>query len=108
MLLETKLDDNIRRAVDLCKKICEDPTNLSSVETIIDEKRRIDLITESIRLNQIRNRADRAEAEVKFFEKIKNTFGMYIGSQLFKKLDLQLEIPLEVYTIVGRLLIDKY
>lgn len=108
MLLETKIDENIRRAIDLCKSICEDPSKLSSVETILGETRRIDLITEAIRLSGIQNRERKARAEVEFFEKIKNTFGTYIGHELFKKLDLKIDVPIEVYTRLGRLFIENY
>ena len=108
MLLETKVDENVRMAIDLCKKICEDPSRLSGVETIIDDRRRIDLLTEAIRISGIQNREFKARAEIKFFDKIKDTFGMYIGHQIFKKLDLKIEVPLEVYSVVGRLFLENY
>lgn len=106
MLLDI-INEEIKGAVDAYKRICEDPANISSVDQkYIDEIRKAEFITNFIRASK-KSRQRKAELEHQNYEKIKEDFAYYIGSKLFKKLNLSFNVPKEVQTLVGKLFIDN-
>lgn len=108
MLLETRLDDDIRKAISQYKEICKDPTNLSGVDpNYMGETRRLEFVTEFIRAGGAKSREKKARQETKVYGDIKRVFAHYIGMKIFGQLDLKrVNIPEEVMIIVGNLIID--
>ena len=108
MLLETRIDEEIRRAIFLYKEICKDPANISGVDPkYMGENRRMEFVTDFIRAGSAKEREKRARLEKEAYAKIKNVFAQYIGMKLLKKLELNIDIPEEAMTLLGTLFIDS-
>ena len=107
MLLEIKLDEEIRRAIFLYKEICKDPANISHVDPkYMGENRRMEFVTDFIRAGSAKEREKKARLEKEPYSKIKNVFAQYIGMKLLGKLELKIDVPEEAMILLGSLFID--
>ena len=108
MVLDTILDEEIRRAIHDYKKITEDPANLSIVNpNILDEMRRLQYQSEFIGLARISDRERRVREELKLYSELKDNFAFYIGAKLFGKFKFSFKVSKEALVNLGRLILDS-
>ncbi|MBI2672249.1 hypothetical protein HYX16_04915 [Candidatus Woesearchaeota archaeon] len=107
MILDLKIDEEIRRAVRNYREILKDYANLSLVSPdILDEFRAAYFRSEFIGLARIENREKRAIEELKLYSELKNCFAWHIGKKIFENLRFSFKIPKEACIVLGNTLID--
>jgi len=107
MIIDLKIDEEIRRAVRNYREILKDYANLSLVSSdLLDEFRVAYFRSEFIGLARIENREKMAIEELKLYSELKNSFAWHIGKKIFENLMFSFDIPKESCIALGSTVID--
>ena len=107
MILDESLDKEIDKVISHYRAICQDPKKIYEVETnYIGEDRKLEFIAEYLRLQQIKDREEKAMKELKLFSEIKDVFAFLIGHKVASKISLKTNST-KVMTSIGRAILEE-
>ena len=112
MILDEKIENEVKQAIQRYKKISEDPRTLSEPDfKYLSERERQEFLVEFIGFEAIQDRERKARLELEAFSKIRDRFAHWIALKIIKsnlgtKLN-EINIPTQTYIEFGRAVIEN-
>ncbi len=108
MILDDKIDSEIRRAISDYHAVRTDHKNIVDISPEIMERlRKLEFLAEFGGLQRMEDEERRAKETASLYARVRNTFAHYIGIRIFEKLNFSFKISRETYMAIGNLVLDN-